>query len=49
MKSDEENIVENVDVLKLQKLSSQKNIYPEKESDEINLINMSDNKECNER
>ena len=40
----------DIEVLKLRKLSSQKNIdYIEKESDEINHTDMSDDKEYDER
>ena len=47
---DEEKMIENIEVLKLQKLSSHKiYIYLEKESDEINPMDMSDNKKYDER
>ena len=40
----------DIEVLKLQKLSSQKKInYLERESDEINQMDMSDDKESDER
>ena len=47
-KLDEEKMIEDIEVLKLQKLSSQKNIYLEKECDEINPMDMSDNKGSDE-
>ena len=44
-KFDEEKMIEDIEVLKLQKLSSQKEyIYLEKESDEMNSVDVSDNK-----
>ena len=40
----------DIEVLKLRKLSSQKNLdYLEKESDKINQMDMSDDKESDER
>ena len=44
-KNDEDRTIEDIEIMKLQNLSSQgKNIYLEKESDEINPKDMSDNK-----
>ena len=43
-------MIEDIEILKLQSLSSQKiYIYIEKESDEINMLDMSDNKDYDER
>ena len=49
-KNDEENIIEDIEIMKLQNLSSQ-NIYIslEKESDDITPRGMSDNKDSDER
>ena len=49
-KDDEETVTGDIEVLKLGKLSSQKNIDNiEKESDEINWMDMSDDEYSNER
>ena len=48
-KFDEEKMIEYTEVLKLQTLSSQNQKYLGKESDKINLMDMSDNKESDER
>ena len=46
----EETLNTDIEVLKLRKLSLQKNIdYPEKESDKINHMDMSDYKVSDER
>ena len=49
-KNDEEKIIEDIEIMKLQHLSSKKiYIYLENESDEINPKYMSDNKDSDER
>ena len=45
---DEENMIEDIEIFKLQNLSSQKKTL-EKEYDEINSMDMSDNKHSDER
>ena len=42
-------MIEDIEIFKLKNLNSQKNIYLENESDEINPMDMSDNKDFDER
>ena len=49
-KNDEEKIIEDIEILKLQNLSTQNiYIYFEKEFDEINIMDISENKDPDER
>ena len=49
-KNDEEKVIEDIEIITLQNLSSQKKyIYLEKESDEINPMDISYNKDSDER